>query len=362
MNKQGLKLNIVMVGPDLNVRGGISFVVKEYLSSGLEEMVDLHFIPSHRDGGNFYKIWIFIKAFFTFIFHLLKFPSAIVHLHVSQDGSFVRKLVLFIIAKFLGKKVIVHLHGGNFEEFMNKSSVHQFFTGLMFNEADRVLALSDRWVSLLSKFAQKAKFTTLYNPIKSRSVAIDQGGNFTRVICLGRLGRLKGTRDLMECIIENKEYFIKNNVHFTLAGDGEIESVREQVKENGLDKIVDVPGWILKQEKDRLLQISHVMILPSYVEQMPMSLLEGMAYGYPIISTNISGIPEMVEHNQNGFLLNPGDIKCMMAALVQLIEDRVLRERFGQRSIAIVKEKFESRLIIGKLINIYNTVNSRGIK
>ena len=84
-----------------------------------------------------------------------------------------------------------------------------------------------------------------------------------------------------------------------------------------------------------------------------MSILEGMGYGYPIIATQIAGIPEMVTNGENGFLFNPGDVRTMTDILIRLCHDSKLRQQMGQKSRQIIRDKFESKIIIEQLVNIY---------
>ncbi len=345
-----------MISPDLDVQGGISSVVNEYLRSDLDRKVSLTFIPSHRDGTKLLKAGVFVRTFFCFLFVLLKIESPIIHLHVSQDGSFVRKFILFIISKLFRRKTIVHLHGSDFEEFMHKTKVHQALTKFMFLRADIILVLSDRWKHIIKSFAQCENVITLYNPIKACEKNI-RNHYPIHVLFLGRLGKRKGTYDLFECIKVHKEFFLEKNIYFILAGDGDVDIFKKFVAEEGLDELVTITGWCAKEQKEELLIKSNILILPSYNEQMPMSILEAMAHGYPIISTDVAGIPEMVMHGENGFLFKPGDIDGMYQALKQLCEDRALRERMGAKSLQIVADKFDSDLIVSKLVGIYQSIS-----
>jgi len=348
------KPNIIMMGSDLTVLGGVSEVVREYLKAGLDKKVNLVLVPSHIDGSKFQKLLKLIQAIKTFLF-LPWEKKSIVHMHLSHGASFFRKLLLMIIAKIKRQKVIMHLHGSDYEEFMHQSKLHTLLTKWVFDQSDHIIVLSKRWENLLKNFTSNQNITTLYNPATQLSDTHHGQGNL-KVLFLGRLGRRKGVYDLLDVITRDKHYYEERQVSFILAGDGETDEVLKRVKENTLEKIVDVPGWVSGAEKDAYLKNAHIFILPSYNEQMPMSILEAMAHGYPILATDIAGIPEMVEQGENGYLFSPGDLDAFEKYLKILCEDEQLREKMGLKSKQIINDKFDGHLITDKLVEIYGDV------
>lgn len=383
-------LQVIMVGPALEVKGGISFVEREYLEAGLGRFVSVTFIPTFAGGSLASKFWVYVKALARLVFLLPSASGAIVHLHVSQKGSFLRKYIIFLLAKFMGRKTIVHLHGSQFKEFMHSHSFVTRQTKALFDGADAVLVLSELWKKIMTEFSSNPNIVTLYNPIRlkerrrsprtsqmperPRLPAVESlpvasrglvsmmalrerlGIREIRVLFLGRLGERKGTFDLLKAIRDYAPAFRQARVSFILAGDGEVERARNFIWQNDLHDLADVPGWISGPDKEEFLESSDILILPSYNEQMPMSILEAMAYGYPIIATRVAGIPEMVEEGGNGFLFEPGDIPAMGKALMRLCSDAALRQTMGARSRQIVKEKFQTENILEQLVGVYESV------
>lgn len=350
------KIKVVMLSPDLDVKGGISFVVQEYLKGGLEGKVDLHFIPTHKDGSLLKKIGVFIAAVGQFIALAPKMKHMIVHFHTSQNGSFFRKFILFCIAKIMGAKTIAHIHGSQFDVFMTKNALFRALTRFYFDKSDRILVMSKKWVERVSHFTKNNNITLLYNPA---SLSRTRGSNHheqINILFMGRLGQRKGIYDLLECIAGNKDYFQDQHAKFILAGDGEVDQVRQFVADNDLKNLIEVPGWIASEQKEKYLETSDILILPSYNEQMPMSILEAMGYGCPIIATNIAGIPDMVAHGENGFLFEPGHVDDMTQALKNLCTDASLREKMGRKSQELIKEKFENTKIVNQLASIYENL------
>jgi len=349
------KPNIIMIGTDLNLQGGISEVESEYLRAGLEQKVNLIFIPSHTEGSIFLrKIPIFLKSVKTYLF-LPNRNQTIVHMHMSHGGSFFRKLILMGFVKLKKQKMIVHLHGSDFEEFMQKSKLHAFLTRLLFDKSDHIIVLSNLWKKLLKDFTSNPNITTLYNPTPKRDISHHGKGNI-KVLFLGYLGERKGVYDLLEIITRSKDYFANKQITFVLAGNGEIDKVQKIIEERQLQDIVEVPGWVSGNQKEAYYKDGHFLVLPSYNEQMPMSILEAMSHGYPILASNVAGIPEMVEHGVNGFLFNPGDLDVFEKYLRQLCDDENLRDTMGLNSKQLVLDKFETGLILEELVDIYKQI------
>lgn len=350
------KIKVVMLSPDLDVKGGISFVVQEYLKGGIEDKVELHFIPTHKDGSILKKVGVFMNAVHRFIALAPGMKNTIVHFHTSQDGSFFRKFMLSCLAKIMGAKTLVHIHGSQFNLFMTKNVFFRVLTQFYFARADGILVLSKEWVGRLSNFTENKNIRLLYNPVSISSARdLNSEGRVT-ILFMGKLGKRKGVYDILDCISKNKDYFRDKQAKFILAGDGEIEQVRQFVTDNTLADLIEVPGWILSEQKEKYLRTSDILILPSYNEQMPMSILEAMGYGYPIIATHIAGIPDMVKQGENGFLFEPGDIDAMTQALKNLCENAALRDKMGKESQELVKEKFENIKIVNQLVSIYESL------
>jgi len=351
------KPRVVMFGPDLDLKGGISFVVLAYLKAGLQKKVSLIFIPTTRDGTKRSKIILFLICIFKSLKILLINKVDICHFHVSHRGSFYRKLVLVGIAKLFRCKVIAQIHGSDFEDFITKRAVNRWLARRMLAAADVVIVLSDRWKAKMASISKKATVVKLFNPAcppERRTVRKSDGA--LTVLFLGELSLRKGTYDLLHCIKEQRSYYEKKRVKFIIAGNGDVEEVKKIVERNVLNDVVSVPGWVSGDVKKSYLSNADIYILPSYHEQMPMSILEAMAYGLPIISTRVAGIPEMVDDGLNGILIDPGDTEKLNSALKELIESKACRGVMGQKSMKIVAEKFDGAIIIERLVSIYHNM------
>jgi len=111
------------------------------------------------------------------------------------------------------------------------------------------------------------------------------------------------------------------------------------------------------------LALAHVSVLSSrFGEGLPLTLLEGMAAGLPIVTTDIPGNREAVRHEQNGLLVPPDDPHALAQALIRLFSDAILRERMGAEGRRLAEEVYDMRLIAKRHEDLYEEVLGRGQK
>jgi glycosyltransferase involved in cell wall biosynthesis len=154
------------------------------------------------------------------------------------------------------------------------------------------------------------------------------------IIAVGRLIPKKGFGDLIQAcaLLVNRG----TSYHCEIIGEGSLEDeLRRQINELHLQSNVVLPGAKPQTELRRRLAAANVFVLPSIVDpdggmdNLPTVIMEAMATGLPVVSTNIGGIPEMVIENETGFLVQPGDSAAIADAIEKLISDCSLAKRLG---------------------------------
>lgn len=166
------------------------------------------------------------------------------------------------------------------------------------------------------------------------------------IFCVGTLHEVKGQTYLIEACRLLHERGVDFTCHFI--GDGPDENaLADQVQEAGLDKQVQFHGRLTHQAIAELLQTADVLVTPSVPTQdgrregIPVVLMEAMASGLPVVATDISGIPELVDHGLNGLLTPPGDAPAIASALEHLANDPDLREQFARAGREKVVDEFD---------------------
>ncbi len=140
-----------------------------------------------------------------------------------------------------------------------------------------------------------------------------------RLCCTGTVSFRKGQRTIIEAIARLPEA-IRNQIHVDFIGDGAEKPLLEDLSlELGLSKQIRFLGSVPNQDVYKRLAENNIYILMSKNEGLPISIIEAMRVGLPIISTKVSGIPELIEEGKNGFLLNP-DVDELYNFLLKLPE------------------------------------------
>jgi glycosyltransferase involved in cell wall biosynthesis len=121
--------------------------------------------------------------------------------------------------------------------------------------------------------------------------------------------------------------------------------------------------WLGHQDNmPDLFAQAHIVVLPSYSEGIPKSLIEAAAMKKPIISTDLPGCREIVQHGRSGFLVIPGDLKALKEAITRLVQDKSLREEMGSVGRQIALERFNDRMINDQILLIYSEHLKKSMK
>ena len=323
--------NILTIGIDYRVvRGGVAAVENVYSTF----YQPFNHVTTTVTNGQVKKLLVLCKAILQFLYWMLFHPEIkIVHVQGSVGASFWRKAIFIYIAKFFHKKVVWHMHAGRFAVFYQQ---HRYAVRKVVDKSDVIIALSEYWKEYFKNEFPTKRVEIIKNVISAPRVHKQQTGYFT-LLFLGLLGKNKGIYDLLECIRDHKVEF-QGKLKLYIGGNGEIEHVKQLIKEYGIADIVIFEGWVSGDKKIELLNKSDAYILPSYKEGLPISILEAMSYGMPIISTPVGGIPEIVSNGENGYLVEPGNKEDIYKAIMSLLNDADLRNRMGRISLSRVGE------------------------
>jgi glycosyltransferase involved in cell wall biosynthesis len=354
-----MKTKVLVVGSSLADKGGIVTVMKNIQNSAISKEFDLDNVETYITGNVFKRLSIFISGFLRFLIKLIFHRPDVLHIHMSYNGSFYRKSLFVLIAKLFNVPVIVHVHGSSFKDFYARLSEGQKkYCRFILNRCDKLIVLSKEWYQYFSSLIPKDKVQVLYNGVTKSGFTLQKKNNDIPIaLFMGRLGQRKGTYDLIEAIKLLKEKGIKGK--FLLAGDGEEEEVNKLIKKYNLQEYVETLGWINGDQKKSLLEISDLLVLPSYNEGLPMAILEAMDYGLPIVSTPVGGIPEVIKDDENGYLVKPGDVHNLASRLSDLLVNEELRYDMGNNNQRQIAEKYDLDVLLKDLSLLYKNLSRK---
>ncbi|HEY5884034.1 MAG TPA: glycosyltransferase family 4 protein [Pyrinomonadaceae bacterium] len=147
----------------------------------------------------------------------------------------------------------------------------------------------------------------------------------------------------------------KPNVHFVLVGEGEHrQRFMQHAEQLGLSENVTFTGLVADPFGEGVYEAADIVCqLSAWEELFGWMIAEAMAYGKPIVATRVGGIPELVKDGLSGFLVKRGDVPATVEAFAQLSESLELRKRMGDAGAAIVREKFDLKQNVQKLLHLY---------
>ena len=349
---------ICMIVPGFEAKGGIASVVKGYRGSELEKKYNIHYIETYCDGSKFTKLLKAIRAYACFIKELIMFRPDLLHIHSSFGASFYRKLPFIWAGALLQIPVVNHVHGADWTEFYTEASrVRKAIIRKSYRRCSDMVALSQTWHRNLCEVVDEEKIHIVHNYGPTIPETVTEQPEPNTVLFLGFLCERKGCFDIPEIISLVKAK--RNNVRFILAGSGneaDVAEINARIRQYQVQDHVIFPGWVKDSQKEELLKRASLFFLPSYAEGMPMSILEAMGAGLPVVSSNVGGIPQLVEQGKNGYLCEPGDVQAFADAIVHILKDEEIRSRMGKKSLNIMKESYTLDAHTAQLGRIYDVL------
>lgn len=357
------KTRVCMIVQQRDVKGGIASVTNGYYGSSLEDNYEIKYVESYCDGTRLKKALKALKAYVQFRKVLIDFKPDIVHMHTSFGPSFYRMQPFLFMAVKRKIPVVNHCHGADFDEFfVHAPAAKKRFIKRIYSKFDVVIALSAEWKQKLASIVDKNRLVVISNYCKPEDPKeLEKLEDFRfenrQIIFLGELGRRKGGFDFAT-IISNTAVKL-SGVRFVLCGDGardDVEKIRSDVQR--LCKGVDVvfPGWVRGKKKDELLRQSSIFLLPSYHEGQPMSILDAMAYGLPVVSTLVGGIPKLVDDGKSGYLVHPGDTEAISERIVTLLKDKEKYVKASKESLNIAISRYGFDVHVKEISKVYDSL------
>lgn len=345
-------MKVCMIVPNASVKGGIASVVNGYRGSALEKKHTVRYVESYCDGSKAEKLVKALRGYFCFLKILFCDKPDIVHIHSSFGPSFYRKLPFIYLCGWAHIPVVNHIHGSEIGRFYeNAPEAKKKLVRKVYGKCSRLIVLSKEWKEKISMIVSPKQIDVLENYCILPKEPYDIGRNRNQILYLGKLEKDKGSYDMVDIL----EKVIRTcpGARLVMAGDGEMEPVKEAFAKRNLLSFVKFTGWVRGEEKEKLLRESAVFLFPSYHEAMPVSVIEAMGYGMGIAATAVGGIPRLIRDKENGYLEMPGDSGKMAEDVILLLQKEDLCRAFGQRARQIAGEKYSLEIHLRNLERIY---------
>ena len=354
----GRRLRVAIAMPGGFEFGGIGRIML-YATSGWRGAVDAPdwwLVDARGNGRLIWSPFFLLRA----IIGLVRRRPDLLHLHVADKGSTLRKLVLSLVAAGLGIPTIVHLHYGDYaRDLRRRPRFVQRRVEAMFARAALVLVLGehDRQVVEQAVGVPPERIRILHNAVPDPGSPPPRAGREgpVQVLFLGRFDAPeKGVRELLGALATPE--LQARDWRLVVAGRGEITALAPALERPGVVERVTFAGWLAQAEVYALCRAADIFVLPSFREGQAMSLLEAMAHGLAIVTTPVGAHREAVEDGTEALLVQPGDIAALATALTRLIDNSALRDALGRAARRKYCGCFDADQYSKTLLQIYGRV------
>jgi glycosyltransferase involved in cell wall biosynthesis len=288
--------------------------------------------------------------------------TVITHIHTSSYIGFFEKVFFVLLAQWAGSRVVLHIHGGAFNQFFEESSrITQRVISQSLLLPDQLIVLSEWWANFFREQVTPkldGRVTILHNAVEMPDISIDEAMRARsetqtfRIVFLGSVGDRKGCGELLEAAKQLRDQF-KIQFYFLGTGEqkGDLERYRERSRDLRLPN-VHFPGYVSGDQKAEQLRQGDLFVLPSRADNFPISLLEAMSYGLPVVVSNVGAMEEVVSE-ENGIVIPPRDTEALVDAIEFMHLHPERREEMGRNNMRTVTDQYSASQYIESLESIY---------
>ncbi len=283
---------------------------------------------------------------------LISIRPRLVYLTVSQNMSGLLRDCLYIwVARAFERPVVGHFHGSKLAEFLrSKNFLLRWFFIFSLNQASFIIVLSDSIRKSLVPFLSEEKLRVVYNGVEVLPLRPQEGGNGKKpfvVSFMGHFSFAKGFYDILEVVRllapDHPEIF------FQFAGERLVEerNIVLDEKRGGWETVeelvslwgprISMKGIVEGERKKNFFDSSSVFVLPSYAEGMPVSVLEAMASGVPLIISRVGALPEVLT-SDNAIFIEPGNIEQIAQGILSLVQKPEKGERMRRANLEKINQ------------------------
>jgi len=351
---------VVMAGPLPPAIGGMVTVIEDLSHSRLAREADLVLFDTKKVTPPGRTLMQGISArlgLWARWWTSLRGRGTVAHIHTCSGLSFFLDGSLLLLARVRGVPAVLHVHGGMFEDFLRSlPPVARVVAQFIARRASQVIVLSAGWHARLAPLLPGARLCVVENGITLPPQPVERGAtNIPTILFLGNISAAKGIEDLIEASAQLTHPF-----RLVLVGGDDPAGMTERMKARtealGVAEHVVFAGAVYGARKYEYLRTADIFVLPSHVEALPMSLLEAMAYGLPVVASRVGAIPAVVDTEKNGLLIEPRDRAGIAAALDRLLADPGLRARLGSAAGKLAHERYSVDRAAGELLDLYRKV------
>jgi glycosyltransferase involved in cell wall biosynthesis len=358
MSGSNSKIRAIVAVPSEGVIGGVSVlfaVLKSEMESREHRYQTIGKRADERSSLNVF--WRLFSDWWSWFVTIRKYKPEIAHVNPSlKSKSLIRDGAMVLIAKCCGVKSVSFFHGWS-EEF-ERSRIGRWLFRIGIGQSDTIIVLGKCYRQKLLELNYKKQITVIQNPVSQEVIDRfeDKQKDFlqpSKILFLSRVIKAKGVHELLSAFKRLSEE--RPDIELRIAGDGDERTRLEARTESESIRNVTYLGFVNGDDKNTELENATLLVLPSYTEGIPLSILEGMAVGLPVVTTPVGGIPDFFEDNRMGKLVKVRDINSLYHAIVELVDNPKLSNEIANYNRRFARENFSPACFVSKLQTIYST-------
>lgn len=281
------------------------------------------------------------------------------HAHFANDAT----LVAALAAREAGLPMSFTAHAKDIYHTYTTPELDCRIRRAKIAAADFVVTVTDAnksHLQALAKPVDSSKIVRIHNGIDTSRfcLPLSTAREETLLLAVGRLVEKKGYSDLLQAIALCRARL--PGLRLLICGDGPLRpQIEADIEALGLESCVELLGAIDQSHVQSLMQRCTALVLPSLVthsgdrDALPTVLLEAQASGLPVITTNVSGIPEIVTHNVDGLLVPQRDPISLAGAIDGVLQDRALALRLARAGRENILRRFNLKHSVAELLELF---------
>ena len=345
--------------PEPSSVGGMKAIAKMYYDNNIFNQSDyIHFDSTFAGTSKISRLIQSVFLRFRFIFLLIKTKPAGVFIYTSSYWGFYDKAFYAFLTNLFGSRSALNLVGGEFFKFYNSHFYHKWMVKFFMKFPNKIVIGSTSWIDEFKQEFPNVKFEIIHNPVVWQN-DFDKPklkSNEVRFLFFGRLAIEKGIEEIIQALKQIQMY-PELKFHFTFAGKGPLGNhIRSALGDMIKLGKVSVYENVSDLEKNKILHTSHVFVLPSHAEVLPISLLEAMGFHMPAIITNVGGMKDAVDENASGIIIDYSNetVNELVKSLLFFINNHEQIEKMGKIANLKIKEQFEFNIIFHKKVKLFH--------
>jgi glycosyltransferase involved in cell wall biosynthesis len=320
-----------------------------------------HFLPMPRSLPKLWFLECYIRRRRNLMRLINKINPDIVHCHGTE-----REYGITTVSS--NYPSLLTIHGLLNEVYKNNEGIYGFrnkvnvtirkqFEKITLRKAKNFIFITP-WVEevIRSEYTVKNSFN-IFNPIAFDFFNAQKKWGSSNIIYIGRISPVKGLTDLIRAmgIVVGNDSKITLDIYGHSDGDYAVH-VNDFIKQNNLSSHIKIHGFISNDKLPEILSTAEIFVLPSFMENCPMVILEAMATGTPVISTKQGGIPYLIKDGISGLLYDYGDYKALAHLIDKILSDQDLKYRLGSNACEFAKENFHPVKVAERHYEAYKTI------